>query len=330
MNIKMNINKVALTIVILFVIAGVLIVVLDWKEMRLVFGRANWLLLLPPILFTASSYACLSYSLSLIFRIFGINMNFKYLMQIGFVSNVVTYMMNVGGITGVSLELILLKKRGLATEDILAPSLFQLYFSSLVLIALLPIGLFNILATHPLSRVGSFIIIIASCLLILLLVLAGIIVFNSPFRSAVLRRLSRTVRLITRRNITPIFDNFDMAMKRGVAVLHQPRWLTLLVLLTIMDWASTVTALWFCFYALGSSISLGKLLTGFSLGITAGFISFVPGGLGVQEGSMAGIYALLGEPIQTAIFAAILFRIIYYFLPFAVSLGFYRRLLRTV
>jgi uncharacterized protein (TIRG00374 family) len=72
----------------------------------------------------------------------------------------------------------------------------------------------------------------------------------------------------------------------------------------------------------------GTLITGFSLGITAGFVSMVPGGLGVQEGSLAGIYALFGIPIGTAVLAAILFRIVYYFVPFLVSLGFYRRLLR--
>ena len=43
---------------------------------------------------------------------------------------------------------------------------------------------------------------------------------------------------------------------------------------------------------------------------------------------MAGIYALFGVPIGTAALAAILFRIVYYFLPFLVSLGFYHRLLR--
>jgi uncharacterized membrane protein YbhN (UPF0104 family) len=43
---------------------------------------------------------------------------------------------------------------------------------------------------------------------------------------------------------------------------------------------------------------------------------------------MAGIYALLGVPISSAVLAAILFRIVYYFLPFLASLGFYRRLLR--
>lgn len=123
---------------------------------------------------------------------------------------------------------------------------------------------------------------------------------------------------------------FEETMTRGVSLVgKRPAVLTLLLFLALADWASTVFALWFCFYTLWHAISIGNLITGFSLGITAGFVSFIPGGLGVQEGSMAGLYALLGEPLETAILAAILFRMIYYFLPFFISLGFYRRLLQA-
>jgi len=99
--------------------------------MRQVIGQAKWSLLLPALLFMATSYICLSYGSSLVFRMFGVQMNFKDLLQISFVSNVVTYLMNVGGATGVSLQFVLMKKRGLATQEILAASLFQLVFSSL-------------------------------------------------------------------------------------------------------------------------------------------------------------------------------------------------------
>jgi len=45
---------------------------------------------------------------------------------------------------------------------------------------------------------------------------------------------------------------------------------------------------------------------------------------------MAGIYALLGVPLQQAVLAAILFRVVYYLIPYVVSLGFYWHLLRRV
>lgn len=63
---------------------------------------------------------------------------------------------------------------------------------------------------------------------------------------------------------------------------------------------------------------------------TAGALSVIPGGLAVEEGSMSGIYALLGVPLAQAVLAAILFRVIYYFTPLFISLGFNWRMLRLV
>jgi phosphatidylglycerol lysyltransferase len=71
------------------------------------------------------------------------------------------------------------------------------------------------------------------------------------------------------------------------------------------------------------------VLTGFIIGRTVGVISFLPGGLGTQDASTVGVYATYGVPLAQGALAYILFRIIYYFIPFVISLGFYRRLLRS-
>ena len=184
---KLTIGRVTLVVVVLFIVAGVLIMALDWHEMKQVIGKANWPLIIPALLFTASSYTCLSLSLAVVFRTFGIRMGLKDLLEIGFVSNVVTYLMNVGGVTGVSLQFVLMKRRGLTAEDILAPSLFQLYFTSLMLIALIPIGLFNVLASHTLSHSGSVGIGIAAGILALLLILASVLVFAARVRAVIFR-----------------------------------------------------------------------------------------------------------------------------------------------
>jgi len=329
MKLKLNMQRITIIMVILFIASCITIMVLDWQDMRHIIGQANWLLILPALLFTAASYTCLSYSLAAVFHTFGIKLPTKDIIEIGFVSNVINYLLNVGGVTGVSLQFLLFKKRGVATEDILAPSLFHLYFNGLMLIALFPIGLFSVLFSQHLSRTASLGLGIADGILTLLLILATVVVFVASFRAVILRGLNRLVQWITRRNINKALQDFDTAMNRGVtAISRRPGTLALLVALMVGDWASTITALWFCFYALGNPVGLGVLLPGFSLGITAGFVSLVPGGLGVQEGSMAGIYALLGVPIGIAIVAAVLFRIVYYFIPFLASLGFYRRLLR--
>jgi uncharacterized protein (TIRG00374 family) len=78
--------------------------------------------------------------------------------------------------------------------------------------------------------------------------------------------------------------------------------------------------------ALGTAVKPAALVTGYVIGIMAGVVSMVPGGFGIQEGSMAGIYGLLGIGFEQAVLAAILFRILYYLVPYFLILPFYRRL----
>jgi glycosyltransferase 2 family protein len=327
---KLTMQRVTVIAVVLFVVAGALIITLDWHDIKSVVGQANWWWILPALAVTAGSYFSLSYSNVLVFRAYKISVGYRDLMEIGFVSNVVTHLVNVGGLTGVSLEFMLLKRRGLATEDILAPSLFQLYFSSLALLAILPIGLFNVVFSHHFSQASSLGIGIAAGILTLLLVMASVIVFAKRVRTAIFRGTAWLVRKVVHRDIGKPLEDFNSTMSRGVTLMRgQPKIFAMLLVLAAADWMSTVIALWFCFYALGMALGVGNLLTGFSLGIAAGFVSLIPGGLGVQEGSMTGIYVLLGVPVQMAVLAAILFRIVYYFVPFFVSLGFYRRLLKA-
>jgi uncharacterized protein (TIRG00374 family) len=320
MKAKLNLRMVNVLVAMGFLAAGLLVVILDRQQVQLVINRANWRLVIPAVMLTAVSYICLSYSSAIIFRIFGNRLGLKDLLRIGFVATVMTFTLNIGGITGTSVEFLLLKERGISTEDILAPSLFQLYFSGIMLAAILPIGLFELMANPLVSGGGILGASIAT---------AGIALLYWPFRSFILNSLGSLVNLITRHSVTAALNDFNTALTRGVAVLRQqPTTLAILLLLAVVDWASTIAALWFCFAAIGEQLSIGTLMAGFSLGITAGFVSFIPGGLGVQEGSMAGIFGLMGVPVSTAFLGAILFRIVYYLVPFIVSLGCYRRLLR--
>ena len=147
--------------------------------MRQVIGQANWLLLASSLLFTGLSYICLSISLAIVFRAFGIKLDFNYLLRMGFVSTVVSYLVNIGGAAGLSLQYVLLKRRGLATQDIIAPSLFLLYFNGLMLVVLLPVSLLYILFSRQLSSGAALGISIATGILVLLLVIATIIIFSS-------------------------------------------------------------------------------------------------------------------------------------------------------
>lgn len=93
--------------------------------------------------------------------------------------------------------------------------------------------------------------------------------------------------------------------------------------------AQALAAFWFCVDAFGETLSPSVLVGGFTTGVALGFVSFVPGGLGVQEGTQAATLAILGVQLEHAALAAVLFRVVCYFLPFVISIPFYRALVRA-
>jgi uncharacterized protein (TIRG00374 family) len=109
---------------------------------------------------------------------------------------------------------------------------------------------------------------------------------------------------------------------------QQPISILIVLTLVIIDWSASAATLWLSFRSLGIALMLGQVITGFVIGIVAGVASMIPGGLGVQEGSMAGIFALLGVSFDRAVLASVLFRVIYFFVPYLISLTLYRGLLR--
>jgi uncharacterized protein (TIRG00374 family) len=195
---------------------------------------------------------------------------------------------------------------------------------------LLPVGLVYMIVHHSGTGNTAIGLGLTTILLLFLVGIATAVVFYRSFRLAVLHILDIVTRFVIRRSIESSLKSFNSAMALGVAAIaKRPLTIVPVLLLIIVDWAFSLAALWFCFSALGNPIHLGVLITGFAVGVTVGNFSMVPGGLGVQEASMAGVYSLLGVSFESAILAAVLFRVVADFIPFIISLGFYKRLLST-
>lgn len=313
--------------VVLLALLGVLVVLLDWQEVRDVLGRAQWRWIPVTLLFTSVSYYCLSHSFALINDSFGISMRRRDLLWVGFVSSAM--IAAVGGLAGHAIRVLLMAKRGLAPSDVMAPSLFHAYIESLAFFALIPAGLIYLLLTHPLSSGVAVWLSVGTGILGAAFAITAVVFFFPPARSVVLWVVRAFMRLVTRRDIAQALKNFEATLNRGLReVRTQPQSLLLPVGLIVADRVARVVVIWFCFQALGSDVEFGVTVTGFAIGVAAGVMSMVPGGIGVQEGSIVGAYHLLGVPLEEAVLASILFRAVYYMVPFGISLGFYRRLMR--
>jgi uncharacterized membrane protein YbhN (UPF0104 family) len=88
------------------------------------------------------------------------------------------------------------------------------------------------------------------------------------------------------------------------------------VLNTIFD----MLTLYFLFAATGHTVSPGILLFGYGLPLLLGKVSFLPGGVGIVEATMAALYNSLGVPNAVTVVVILTYRFLSFWLPFLVGL----------
>ena len=311
----------------LMILIGAIIIFLDRNQVRQVWGKAEWNYLVIALGFVAISYLLESLSTVVILRVFGVGLDKFYLLRLGFVSSVLSNLVALPA--SVALRFLALERRGVTQNQTLGSSLLLSYFKNLVFFILIPLSLVYIIFSYPLVFGGVAIMVLLILILVIVIAAAIFILYNTRVRTFVLKVLGNIWHFITRKNIEKRLSDFGDSLTQGIIQVKQkPKFGLLLIGLIIGNVAAMITGLNFCFKALGIPVHLGVLITGFNFGITLTVISFIPGDLGVQEASIAGILAIFGVPFSQGVLGSILFRVLYYFVPFIFSLGLYWSLLK--
>lgn len=321
-------RRVAVLLVVAVLALGGLLIIADWQEITQVIAAADARPLVPALAMTLVSFACISYSFSAVCRLLGIGMSRHRLAGIGYVTSALNHIVQSGGIAGYSVRYALMNRFGVQLNDVLAASILHFYVTSLAMQAMLPIGFAYLLFNAQLSPTASIAMMAVTGLVIVLFTVSTALVFGPRVRQPVLRLLERVGRRLTKRDVGSLLADFDEALTRGTAAMRRrPSRLVIIVCLVVVDWIASALTLGFCFQALGAPLPPGTLFTGFVIGIMAGVLSSLPAGIGVQDGSMAGVFALLGVGFGKAVLASLLFRVVFYVVPYAISLAFYWRLI---
>lgn len=314
-------------ILLVGLVLGVFIT-MDVERMREVLTQADLRAVPAALLFTAISYTATGYLFARISRMMGIEMSARDLTEIGFTTAALNHVLTSGGVAGYSVRYLLMRDNGVKLKDVLAASALHYYLTSLLMLAALPVAFIYLLlnaamATGVVIGLAAVTVVVS----VIFLVASGL-VFVRSMRTVVLDWISRLVMTLTRQDIDENLENFDFALTRAVKILGQrPREVILAMLLVVTDEVSSAIVLWFCFTALGPSVLAGEVMAGYVIGIMSGVVSLVPGGLGVQEGSITGVFSLFGTPIEQAVLAAVLFRLIFFIVPYLVSFLFFGRLM---
>ncbi len=320
-------------LVALVVVAAGLAAMANVRGLGELLGRTDWARVVPALLLTASSYIFISAGLVSLRRAVGVTAPRWPMMRIAFVSVAVNQLISFGGVAGYSLRAVLAKRYGVATGDTLAMSLVHSYLNNLAMFALLAAGIFYLVGDPATDEAWRRTLQAGGAVVVGFFAVSSMAMFSARLRALLVRGVVALAgALLPERWTAPLarsLVDLDAALGRTADALRRDpgaAWWPCVFL--VLDWAAALGVLWFCLDAVGEPVALGVLVGGFSVGVVAGFASLLPGGLGVQDGSLAAVLAVQGVPLEAAVLGTLLFRLVYYVVPFLATLPVYASFLR--
>jgi uncharacterized protein (TIRG00374 family) len=222
----------------------------------------------------------------------------------------------VGGMLGsVAAVYNWVRKSGVSSEGALLAGWLPPLFNEGTLTVIAMVGLVQLLTTHELSTLQA---IAFGASLSVLGVAVGIILWGVYHRarlSQIALGLSRLWDRMMRREHDPektesalgrLFEAWDV-MRRGGWRGPEAG--------SALNIGFDLLTLHFLFVAAGHAVGPGVLLAGYGLPLMVGRISFLPGGVGIVEATMAALYGGLGVPNAVTVVVVLTYRIISFWLP---------------
>ncbi|MBU1104846.1 flippase-like domain-containing protein [Candidatus Parcubacteria bacterium] len=303
-------------------ITTLLFIVFKDKEQFITILNTADLSYLPQIAFY--SYLAILFSgigFVLVARLFEIKVKTIALLPIAILSIVINNLMAFGGVAGFSLRIVMLKRYDIKARLVIAASLFHMYLYTIGITAFIPFSLIHIFNNYVLSPRQYHTLVALSYTSFIIFCLATIVLLFSQVRKIVLLGTEKVLKVFSKKSLSESFANFDLVLSTGIKSATKKFWIfPLLVLIVIADYGSASLALGYCFKAFNISLGRFSIFSGMVVGASAGIISMIPGGLGVQEASMSEIFKFMGVPFNTTFLVSLLFRAVFYLVPFALAL----------
>ena len=284
------------------------------------FSHAAWGWLAAAVLIQAASYTCLAGLNYLLLRPFAGKITLGRLLltlpAIAFIEVAIPS----AGASGVVLRVRLLGRHGYSAEAATFTFVLESLYLSLALALASFSGLGFLIQSGHLSRARLWTMGLASLALVALGVVIYLVGRNREQACAWAVRLgklwNRLAPKLHLRSYEPaqIFARVDGFYGSLSRLERTPRWPFLLTALgrVVLD----VATLGACFLAFRHTLSAGIVLTGYGITLLLSGLAALPGGLGLADISLAGLYAQLGlrAGVLNAAAAALAYRLIAFWL----------------
>lgn len=316
--------------------AGMAFFASDGRELLQAAEDVSWMRTLIPVTATLLSYAMMAASYEGIAKAAATPIGFSSMHRITYVSNTINYMVSTGGLSGFAVRMYFFRKNGIPLGRAVTISFVQGLITNLTLLLFLIFAFVFLLTHESLSRVAIASAAVALLIFTLVTLLLVGLFLHAPTRRKSIRfsigaifRLSARIlskdRAPSKTSLLRLGHNIDDGLsfmqKNGRAMITP-------IAFIIADWFLTLVVLWGCFYSVGLNVPFALVSVGFAIGILSTLVSITPAGIGIMETAVTAIFVTLGQPLEPTIVAVILFRLIFYALPFGMSLGFFRGMFR--
>lgn len=272
-----------------------------------------------------------------IFGILGDKFRTKAMMRLSLEMNFVNNVFPSAGVSGFSYLSFRMKP-----EDISAgkATLVQVMRFALLFVSFQVLLALGLLLLAFSGRVSSFVMLIAGSLATLLLVGTLMVLFIisnqsrlNAFFTALTKFLNRFINIFRPRNpetiniarVQRIFrelhDNYKL-LKQHVSDLKTP--LRFALLFNLCE----VLAILAVFFAFGQFVNPGAVIIAYAVANFAGIMSVLPGGIGVYEGLMTGVFAAAGVPPGISLPVIVAFRIVSMVAQIPIGYYFYQKTLQ--
>lgn len=288
-----------------------------------------WLLALP-LACTFVSYVTMSLSYEGIARAAGAAVGSADMLRITFVANTANYVLPTGGLSGFALRMVMLNKKGVSAGRAVLISFTQTLLTNLMLVVFIVYGLLHLVFAGSLDTLNTAFVCLVVAVLTAFLGGCLAMVYRRDLRARGLGFGSRLVHRVLKRfghaeryekRLLRFFDHIDEGMEffatRPKAMIGPLVWI-------FVDWVFTIAVLYAAFFSIGSHVTYSQVVIAFSVGIVFAVISFVPGGVGVLEMALSGMFASAGVPREESVLAIMIFRICFYVIPVLLALALAR------
>ena len=207
-----------------------------------------------------------------------------------------------------------LRNRGVSAEGATLCGSVPGFMNLAVLGALSVVGATYLLVHHVLGRTQLEALVTLGVLIVLLGLGIARVASNVERVTRVSTALRRRWRYLRRRTYDPEIDAQTVARVTAAYDLLRHQWRRPL-LGAAAKIGFDMATLFALFLGTGHTIAPGVLIAGYALPQLIGSVSFLPGGIGVVEGGMTGLFAALGVPTPAAVLTVLAYRGISFWAP---------------